>query len=98
MPPQTLGTGARALRCGWMPGGAIVTHRAFLDGLMPFFCTDWYRKRIAAGQEFFTARYEIFFRLFSRPHCKAGLDEGLKLFLRRAASRLNGHALQDRAE
>jgi hypothetical protein len=47
-----------------MPGSATDTHRAFLDGLMPFFYTDWYRNRLSSGQGFSTGRYENIFGYF----------------------------------
>ena len=36
----------------------------FLGGRMPSFYTDWYRNQFIDGQDFDTARYEIFFGYF----------------------------------
>ena len=55
-------TGARVLGRGGWPEGAKITHRAFLDGLMPLFCTDRYIKRISGRQDFFTAGTKYFLR------------------------------------
>ena len=65
---------------------------------MPLFYTDRYIKRNCVGQEFFTDRYEIFFRRIIYPGHIARLvsTSASSLGLGRPASGLDRHTLDDR--